>query len=283
MPANDPTSSRVLSQGFDQFSFHEDTIDAILVDGIPHVSIRRICENLKRDLSDELKKLRAKPWATIVFFPTVASDGKIREVALLPLSQLPMWMATCDVNRIKDEVLRAKVELYQKEVTQCLAAYYTPKAAAIEGNPFVGTQRPLSPAEALLQSVQLMVDIERRQKEIESRVASIESVRTEATQGLLSLPREVDAPQKTYSSMTVERCRLYARANHIEYVDVFNKLHKEVYYRIGIDAAAQQRNNPVLFDSKMAVYREQPIEIQRQIYAIACEICPCSSDVRPVG
>src|SRR5262249_18066667 len=52
--------------------------------------------------------------ATIVIMTTVAQDGQEREVVMIDLDTLPMWLARIDVNRVA-ETVRLKLIRFQKE------------------------------------------------------------------------------------------------------------------------------------------------------------------------
>jgi prophage antirepressor-like protein len=52
-----------------------DTLDAIERDGKVWVSLRRCCETLGLDLSTQLRKLKAKAWASVVEM-TIESPGE---------------------------------------------------------------------------------------------------------------------------------------------------------------------------------------------------------------
>lgn len=107
-------------------SFYEDTLEAIRFDGKVYVSLRRCCECLDVDFSSQHKRLSDRersPWATMVVMTTVAKDGKEREVAMIDLDTLPMWLATIDASRV-DEAVRPKLLRYQQECAKVLRDHF---------------------------------------------------------------------------------------------------------------------------------------------------------------
>ena len=81
--------------------FHGDQLEAVKDGDKVWVSLRRCCENLGIALGSQLTKLKNKPWATVMFFITVADDGKPRVMAMLALDSLPLWLATIDTGKVK--------------------------------------------------------------------------------------------------------------------------------------------------------------------------------------
>ena len=96
----------------------------------------------------------------------------------------------------------------------------------------------LSELEILQQSVNALVEQERKVKEIEwrtanieSKVANIEKMHDEATKRLFALPlSENTMPEKSIKAKVNELVRSYATANQLDYQDVWHKVYKELYY-----------------------------------------------------
>ena len=96
----------------------------------------------------------------------------------------------------------------------------------------------LSELEILQQSVNALVEqerkvkeIERRTAKIESKVANIEKMHDEATKQLFALPlSENKMPKKSLKARVNELVRSYATANQLGYQDVWHKVYKELYY-----------------------------------------------------
>jgi hypothetical protein len=87
------------------------------------VSLRRCCEALGLDFATQFTKLKAKSWATIGLITTVAQDGKSRELTVIGLDSVPMWLATIDEGRVADEV-KPKLVVYQKECVTVLRDHF---------------------------------------------------------------------------------------------------------------------------------------------------------------
>lgn len=98
-------------------------IMATLVDGKPMVSIRHACEVLGIDYKNQIEKLNARSWATVVLMRMVAADGKLREMSMVDRRTFTMWLATIDPNRVGVEA-RPAVETFQAEAVDALDAYF---------------------------------------------------------------------------------------------------------------------------------------------------------------
>lgn len=92
-------------------------------DGEVYVSLRRVCESLGIDHSSQFRKLREYHWATIVNLTMVAGDGRARELSMINLDTLGMWLATISPGRVSDEA-RPKVILYQAECVRVLRRHF---------------------------------------------------------------------------------------------------------------------------------------------------------------
>lgn len=97
---------------------------AAQIDGRPMVALRHACESIGLDYSVQLRKLKARSWATVVQTDMVASDGKVREMAVIDRRTLTMWLATVQENRV-DPAIKDRVVAYQAEATNALDAYFS--------------------------------------------------------------------------------------------------------------------------------------------------------------
>lgn len=90
--------------------FNGQIIDVARVEGKNDylVALKRACENLGIDYSGQLQRLKTQPWATVGVIPTVADDGKEREMACIDRQTLVMWLATIDTARLKSGGPRAE-------------------------------------------------------------------------------------------------------------------------------------------------------------------------------
>jgi len=112
-----------------EMDFHGDRLLLIDVDGKPHVVLRPALEALGLDYSGQLQRLQRQPWATVGIMPTVGGDGKVREMAAVPVRTFLMLLATVDAGRVS-EVVRPKLVAYQAEVADAIEAYWS-KGVAI--------------------------------------------------------------------------------------------------------------------------------------------------------
>lgn len=97
---------------------------AAQIDGKPMVALRHLCESIGLDYSVQLRKLKARSWATVVQTDMVATDGKLREMAVIDRRTLTMWLATIQENRV-DAAIKDRVIAYQAEATDALDSYFS--------------------------------------------------------------------------------------------------------------------------------------------------------------
>jgi vacuolar-type H+-ATPase subunit H len=110
-------------RGLVKVSFYGEQIECVRDARGVKVSLRRLCDNIGVDFAAQLEKLRARSWATVGQCPTVAEDGKRREMITIDLDSVPMWLATIDAERVAEHV-RPKLELYQRECAKALRDYW---------------------------------------------------------------------------------------------------------------------------------------------------------------
>ena len=85
-----------------QVPFYGQAIDALKdQDDKIWVSIRRVCDLLSINFSNQLKKLRREKWAVVVIMTTTGPDKKSYETAMLDLASLPLWMATVHDGKVR--------------------------------------------------------------------------------------------------------------------------------------------------------------------------------------
>lgn len=111
-----------------EIPFHGTNVQAVDVDGKPHVIFRPLVESVGMDADSQLKRLKRKSWASTVM-TTVQVGGQRREVATIDLRTLTMWLATIDENRVS-EAARPLVVAYQAEIADVIENYWT-KGGAI--------------------------------------------------------------------------------------------------------------------------------------------------------
>ncbi len=105
--------------------FHGTTIVATEIDGVPHVAVKPVCEAIGLDYSAQYRRIHRQPWATVAMMTTVGADGKNRDMTFLSRKSFPMWLATIDTARIKDESARELIIAFQREAADVLDKYYS--------------------------------------------------------------------------------------------------------------------------------------------------------------
>jgi hypothetical protein len=236
--------------------FYDDVIEAVrdMRTGIDYVSIRRICENLGIDFGNQLKKLKDYHWATVVNITTVAQDDKQRELALLPMDQVPAWMTHINPEKIgAGPELVEKLKRYQLKTVEVLSSY------------FLGPQVAQDPIVALAQSViatrqaQLALEgevsglktgqraLKIRQNSAQLRIAKVEqqvedlnALRRASIDDLAHVPR-ADEPADELSVRAMINMLVvdYVNASGMEYSDVWGMLYRHLYRRCGYNAEAR--------------------------------------------
>lgn len=106
-------------------ALHGATLHAVVLDGVPHVSLRSIVDALGMDWKSQWSRLQRHDVlrSTVVITTTVAADGKTREAVCLPLDKLNGWLFGISAARVKPE-LRQRLVQYQRECFDVLAAHF---------------------------------------------------------------------------------------------------------------------------------------------------------------
>lgn len=123
-----------------KFNFHGSELDVVRDGEDVWVSVRRVCEALGVDNTTQQSKLNAKPWARTTLLvaefgsvgqrPTGAENKLSRELYLLHLDSLAMWLATIDAERVK-EAVRPRVEDFQLHCAKVLRDHFFPRAIPV--------------------------------------------------------------------------------------------------------------------------------------------------------
>lgn len=114
--------------------FHGDEIVTFEHDGAPYVAMRRIVDNMGMAWASQHPKLMAqKSKFNCHDIVTVGEDGKQRDMLCMPVDKLQLWLASINPNKVRDAVIRAKVERYQAESAIALHDYWT-KGSALRGD-----------------------------------------------------------------------------------------------------------------------------------------------------
>lgn len=140
--------------------FHGDNILTTKVGDKTHVILKPAVEGLGLDYSTQRQKLTGKSWATMGLVPTVADDGRVRQMTTVDTRTFLMLLATIDERRVAEDV-RPKLVAYQAEIADVIESYWAegasinPRASEEQLNRVIDmTQRRL----ALLQAASGLVD-----------------------------------------------------------------------------------------------------------------------------
>lgn len=120
-----------MSQVIQKFSFNGDVLDVCLSNGTLWVSVKRVCEALGITSNRQAEKLKELEWATTTIMVAVAEDGKSREMLMLDLDSLPMWLATLNPEKC-EEGSRPKIVRYQIECSKVLRDHFFGKSDTVD-------------------------------------------------------------------------------------------------------------------------------------------------------
>ncbi|STY93336.1 phage antirepressor N-terminal domain-containing protein [Moraxella bovis] len=102
--------------------FYDDTLITLEKDGEHYVAVRPIVENMGLDWARQSTKLK-NPKFNCCHMPTVAQDGKIREVLCMPIKKLNGWLFSINPEKVRSDI-RHIVEQYQEECFAVLHDYW---------------------------------------------------------------------------------------------------------------------------------------------------------------
>jgi len=119
--------------------FHGDTVVLVGKGNEPYVAMKPIVANMGLDWNTQWVKLSDKFSSTVGIIPTVAEDGKTRDMICLPLRKLAAWLYSISPNKVAPE-LRDKIIQYQEECDEVLWSYWT-KGAAVRPGAITITQQ----------------------------------------------------------------------------------------------------------------------------------------------
>ena len=110
-----------------QVPFGGDIIDAVKTEtGEILVHPGKICDSLGIRWESQRAKLATSAWACTTVIGVQVQDGQskqYRNVTMIPLKIVPMWLAGISVNKVKPGI-RAKLLAYQLEVVEVLSAWF---------------------------------------------------------------------------------------------------------------------------------------------------------------
>lgn len=106
-------------------SFNNQSLITIEQNGVHYVAMKPICENIGIDWRAQRQRIVRDEvlCSTVVIIPTVAEDGKNREMLCLPIQYLNGWLFGIDINRCNPEIRDTLIK-YKKECYQALHDYW---------------------------------------------------------------------------------------------------------------------------------------------------------------
>ena len=107
--------------------FHEEELFGFTrEDGDVFVALRPMVEAMGLDWSGQLQRLRRDPILSegVGVMPTPRGYGAGQEVVCLRLGLVNGWLFTIDAARIRDEEVKARVLMYQRECYDVLHRYF---------------------------------------------------------------------------------------------------------------------------------------------------------------
>lgn len=141
----------------------------------PFVNVKRVCEELGVSYTTQYRKLKSKPWATVLIMSTVGSDGKERDMLCINARAVPMWAATITSSKVKAELQERLVD-YQMKSAEVLADYFMgspPAVIATRGDTLARLATVQEMADAALkigaQLTTVAVDHEHRLRTLEAK------------------------------------------------------------------------------------------------------------------
>ena len=108
--------------------FHGQSLVAAIINNLPHVALKPICENLGLDWKAQHSRIKRNESlnSTVVMTTMVAEDGKLREMLMMPIKYLNGWLFGVDASRVKPEIKPRLLE-YQRECFDVLANHFMPR------------------------------------------------------------------------------------------------------------------------------------------------------------
>jgi len=121
-------------QQLEKYEFDGDQLDLLRQETRVAVVVRRVCEALGISEEPQRRKLRECAWARATIMVAHDASGREQELFCLDLDSLPMWLATINPGKVREE-LRPKLIRYQRECAQVLRDHFLKapsKPAAID-------------------------------------------------------------------------------------------------------------------------------------------------------
>ena len=135
-----------MSQNIIAVNFNNQSLFATLIDNVPYVAMKPICENIGLDWSAQVQKIKRHPILSKgMVMITTPSKGGLQEMLMLPLKMLNGWLFGVDSTRVKPEIKDLVIK-YQEECFDVLANHFMPKRNGLVDlpvSPFVTSKEKL--------------------------------------------------------------------------------------------------------------------------------------------
>ncbi len=113
-------------------SFHDQSLVAALINDMPHVALKPICDNLGLDWTAQFRRIkRNESLNQVIAMTTMTSQGKdgksyLVEMLMMPIKYINGWLFGVDASRVKPEIKPRLLE-YQRECFDVLANHFMPQ------------------------------------------------------------------------------------------------------------------------------------------------------------
>ncbi|QQX91344.1 hypothetical protein IGS75_01490 [Gluconobacter sphaericus] len=109
--------------------FHDTTLFAIAGDtpGTTLVAMKPLVESIGLEWKTQHRKMEGHhlfKTCMVIITMQLPGDSQSREHTFLPLSRLPMWLATIQPSRVPDEAIRARIIEFQNEAADALFQHF---------------------------------------------------------------------------------------------------------------------------------------------------------------
>ncbi len=113
--------------------FHDQSLLAAIINDLPHVALKPICENIGLDWKAQQDRIKRNEILNSVGVMTTSTgaDGKLYQMLMMPIKYLNGWLFGVDASRVKPEIKPRLIE-YQRECFDVLANHFMPQ---LSGNP----------------------------------------------------------------------------------------------------------------------------------------------------
>ena len=134
MEHNTSCTHDLSSKSLVTLDFHGNSLVTFQHDGEPFVAMRSVCEGMGLNWAGQHTKLSdQKDKFTCMDIHTHDTLGRKQVMLSMPVRKLPLWLASVNPNKIKDEEKRQRIVLYQEESAIALHDYWT-QGVAIKGD-----------------------------------------------------------------------------------------------------------------------------------------------------